>query len=148
MSSINHQAAFNKLFEQSQNSTEEKLDITMWGQLTKKMSQLIAKSWLPGGEPIKKILLYGQEEEIKDLLEQNGISLPKGAISIRLSVNWDSFYGSVQEKTLGRERFWEWTIAYPPRPYYDVTDEQLQKWVDNDDPNTLYPTAAYIPLTF
>jgi hypothetical protein len=145
MSSITYEEAFNKVLEQL--SDVQAFQVNDLKQLTKKISQLIAKSWLPGGEDIKNTFLYGKEEEIKELLKQYGVNLPAPA-STSLSIDWNSFFGSAKEEKNGGQTVLKWTIAYPPRPYYDVTDEQLQAWVDNDDPNTSYPTAAYIPLTF
>ncbi|MDJ0734538.1 MAG: hypothetical protein QNJ47_10810 [Nostocaceae cyanobacterium] len=155
MSVKNYQVIFDELFDQLFENVERK-GITAQSsmknelsQITKKMSQLIAKSWLPDGKEIKEIFLYGSQKDIQKMLKDNGIELPElGDQPTEIRIDWDTFYGKVEDKTIGGEKFWEWTIAYPPRPYYDVTDEELKAWVNNDDPKTTVPETPYIPLTF
>ncbi len=44
------------------------------------------------------------------------------------------------------DNLWVSNIPYPPRPA-EVTNEQLEEWVNNDDPEQVYPPHPYIPLT-
>ena len=128
-----------KIFEQENNSELSK-QFSEFLQASKKISQLIAESWLPEGEHIKKILLSGNQEAIKQLLQEKGIDL-EGVFGIKnLFVNWDSFYGTITELGLA------YYLPYPPRPAV-VEECQLRDWVKNTDPNTLFPPYPYIPLS-
>jgi hypothetical protein len=108
-------------------------------QASKKLSQLIAKSWLPGGEKIKAIFLSGDENQIKALLEETGIHLQDFNVR-HVLINWDSFYGRLDEMGLICH------IPYPPRPS-EVTDPQLEAWVNDQNPNQVFPSTPYIPLS-
>jgi hypothetical protein len=107
-------------------------------QTSKKLSQLIARSWLPHGEDIKRIFLSRDEDKIKELLEKEGICLQDFNIKIIL-INWDSFYGTLDE--LG----FIFRLPYPPRPS-EVKNEQLEAWVNDNNPEQIFPTTPYIPL--
>ena len=120
--------------------------------IVKEMSQLIAKSWLPGkeGEEIRKILLLNDSDEIKKLLKQEGI-YDKVFDATFFEVNWGSFVGYVMDTTHFDQpsmRF-VWSIAYPPKPdEFNLSDADLKEWVKNDNPKQEYPTHPYIPVTF
>jgi hypothetical protein len=128
-----------KILEQEKGSERTK-QFSDFLQASKKISQLIAESWLPEGEQIKKVLLSDDEEAIKELLKDKGIDL-EGVFGIKtLFVNWDSFYGTITELGLA------YYLPYPPRPVV-VEDYQLEEWVNNTEPNTLFPPYPYIPLS-
>jgi hypothetical protein len=113
---------------------------------SKKMSQLIAKSWLPNDPEaanIKKVLMSRNSDEIKALMKNYGID-PEGFLGpTKVVVDWNSYKGVLTEE-VGEMVY---SLPYPPRPT-EVTDEQLEEWVNNTDPNTQYPTTPYIPLSF
>ena len=112
--------------------------------ITKKMSQLIAKSWLPGGEEIRKILLSNNSEEIKKMLKKHNISLELLG-DIKIEVDWSTFLGRLEDATNSLKL----VIAYPPRPSeYNLSDSDIEEWVNNEDPNQKVPSHAYIPVTF
>ncbi len=114
-------------------------------QQSKKISQLIARSWLPGGEDIKNTLLHGSSDDIKKLLRDNGIELDDFFGPLKVNVDWDTFFGSIKEiKDPDYEGIYN--MPYPPRGL-EVTDEHLTEWVNNTDPNTINPPYTYIPLT-
>lgn len=108
-------------------------------QASKKLSQLIAKSWLPGGESIKATFLSGDEDCIKAFLKDAGIDLQEFNVR-HVIINWDSFYGRLDE--LGLICY----IPYPPRPS-EVTNPQLEEWVNDQDPSQVFPRTPYIPLS-
>ncbi len=116
---------------------EQKL--SAFQEASKKLSQLIAKSWLPDGKDIKKVFLSRDENQIKALLQKEGIHLQDFNIE-HVLINWDSFYGTLDELGLVCR------IPYPPRPS-EVTDEQLQTWVNDKNPNQVFPSTPYIPLS-
>jgi hypothetical protein len=107
---------------------------------SKKISQLIAMSWLPGGEEMKEIFLSGDSEMIQKLLIAHGIDMTEFEIKL-IIVNWDSFYGDMTE------RGFVYSMPYPPRPQ-QVTDDQLAEWVKDNNPEELFPKTPYIPQSF
>ena len=121
-----------------------------FAQLSKEISQLIARSWLPNdpkGADIKGALLKGDSEEIKTVFNKYGVDLDKffSPMTVNVSVDWDTFFGTFSEVT-GPEQPLEYNLPYPPRPM-EVTDAQLSEWVHNSDPSTIYPPYPYIPLS-
>jgi hypothetical protein len=117
----------------------------------KKISQLIAKSWLPNdpeGAEIRQVILRNVSEEIKDLLKKYDVDIDEflGSIvggPIHVKVSWDTFAGKLDEIPGSQGSY---VLPYPPRPV-EVTDEHLEEWVNNTDPNTPMPPYPYIPLT-
>ncbi|MEA5553436.1 hypothetical protein VB713_21080 [Anabaena cylindrica UHCC 0172] len=120
--------------------------ITELQKLNKKMSQIIAKSWLPGGEEIRQVLLHGNSEQINQLFEENGVAISETIGKVNIVVVWNDFVGKLQETTSGSLNL---VVAYPPRPSdFNLKDEQIQAWVDDHDDEHITPTAPYIPATF
>lgn len=121
--------------------------------INKRLSQLIAKSWLPHdpeGAEFKQVLLRGDSEEIKNWLKNHDADL-EGVygVSIFIEVSWDTFVGTLRESTaLGTlsNRSNVYTLPYPPRPVV-VTDEQLERWVNDTNHTNEFPSDPYIPLT-
>ncbi|GAB1543539.1 hypothetical protein NUACC21_62140 [Scytonema sp. NUACC21] len=112
---------------------------------SKKVSQIIAKSWLsndPEGMEIKRVIFRRNSDEIKELLKKYGIDLEGFFGPTKVVVDWSSYKGILTED-VGEAVY---ILPYPPRPT-EVTDEQLEEWVNNNDPDTLYPTTPYIPLS-
>ena len=107
-----------------------------WLEASRKISKLIAKSWLPGEEELKHQFL----NDPKRVLAENGIDIPDGVEvvadprSFDCSIVSDERYG-MPEKLLMK-------LSYPPRPA-EVTNEQLSDWVEG---KVKYP-APYIPLS-
>jgi hypothetical protein len=123
--------------------------------LNKKMGQLVAKSWLyksyPEGEKIRNVLIGNlnkkkaeKSKEIIEFFKSNydiDIENLGGVFPVEsVEVSWDTFYGDIPEN--GRE----YVLPYPPRPT-EVTDEQLEQWI-NDGTSNNFPSTPYIPLTF
>lgn len=120
----------------------------------KKASQLLAKSWLPEGKDIRAKLLElsanptkdpsKTSEEIVALFKEHNVDLRKifPLTNLRFAIDWDSFFTTVSEK------YQQVTIPYPPRPSEkNVTDEELQAWLDDKDPERYYPPTPYIPYS-
>jgi hypothetical protein len=122
----------------------------------KKLSQLVAKTWLPNvypeGAEFRAILLSKKEsgektKEIKEFLKKHDIDIDGilgSAIGgpIDIQVSWDTFGGTIGE-IQGRGPY---MLPYPPRPS-EVTDEQLESWINDNNPNNPFPHDPYIPLT-
>lgn len=118
--------------------------------LSKRFSQLIARSWLlsdPIGVEIRTVLLdktLGDDStaRIKEVFQKHGFDIdeffPHEVKNI--VVDWSSFFSTWTEQTKTV------TLPYPPRPQ-EVTDAQLTAWVNNDDPNITEPPYPYIPYT-
>ncbi|MDF5715150.1 MAG: hypothetical protein PUP93_15015 [Rhizonema sp. NSF051] len=118
---------------------------------SKKMSQVIAKSWLrndPEGAQIRQVILSGDTDQIKDFLktkynvEIESVLGPLIGSPVKINVDWDTFGGRTFEFPSGGI----YVLPYPPRPA-EVTDTQLQKWIDDNDPSHQFPADPYIPLT-
>ena len=119
-----------------------------FAQQSKKISQLIAKSWLPDdpeGTQIKKVLIEGNSEKINEMLKKYGVDLEVIFHPLSIHVDWDTFFGKMAETTVGGGT-WLYSLPYPPRPN-EVTDAQLTDWVNNQDPNQQFPPNPYIPLS-
>ncbi|MEC4813941.1 MAG: hypothetical protein SAK29_11810 [Scytonema sp. PMC 1069.18] len=121
--------------------------------ISKKLSQLIAKSWLPNdpeGAEFRQIILRGDSEEIKNWLKNHDVDLEGFfQVSINIEVSWETFVGTLKETTaMGRlsTRSNTYTLPYPPRPAV-VTDEQLEKWINDTNADNKFPLDPYIPLS-
>ena len=149
------QDVFNKILERSNamptapeevNSDELKRELQ---KQSKTISQLIAKSWLrdkyPEGEEIREVLLRDNSDEIKSLLKKYDVDIDIFGFGgpIEVTVSWDTFSGDLKEVP---GRAGSYTLPYPPRPA-EVTNEQLEEWVKDTNPDDPYPKAPYIPLT-
>ncbi|SRR5579883_180147 len=113
---------------------------------SKKVSQLIAKSWLandPEGAEIKRVIYGRNSNEIKEMFKKYGVDLERFFDPLKIVVDWSSFKGILEEEVVGEVIY---RLPYPPRPT-EVTDEQLEEWINNTDTNTQYPPHPYIPLT-
>ncbi|MDF5718317.1 MAG: hypothetical protein PUP93_31730 [Rhizonema sp. NSF051] len=107
-----------------------------WHKTNKRLSQLIAKSWLPGEEKLKHQIL----QDPKNALAENGIDIPEG---VEVVADTRSFNCSIvpDERQDWPEKI-IFKLSYPPRPA-EVTDEQLSDWVEGK----VEQPAPYIPLT-
>ena len=141
-----------KLFEEDVSEAKAdksyKDNLSQYGLYTKLISQLIAKSWLDTdeGKKIKQTLLYGTEEDIKQLMRENGVDWDDlyAPLTVKPRVDWNTFWGNFQE-VAGPDEPLVINVPYPPRPA-EVTDQQLTDWI-NDKSDRVYPPTAYIPLT-
>ena len=131
---------------------------TKFAELTKKISQIIAKSWMsdPEGLAIKKALLEGDSTQIKDVFKKGFKRENQEEIKVDIDgffepmdvcvrVDWNTFFGSLQE-IVAKDETITMNLPYPPKPV-EVTDTQLTEWVNNDEESNIYPTAPYIPLS-
>jgi lambda repressor-like predicted transcriptional regulator len=115
-------------------------------QNTKKTSQLVAKSWLPKGKEIREILLSKDKEKILKLLEDEGITKILGEIDVEVVLN--TFLGSLEDTGDPNTTF-RLNLAYPPKPTdFNVSDTELEDWVDNENPQQIIPPNPYIPVTW
>ncbi len=113
----------------------------------KKISQLIAQSWLPGNEEIQEIFNEGKTRPILDLIkEKKGIDLEEIlGIKILIIVDWGSYLASFENVDIDDQEYLIFRFPYPPRPY-STKDEILAAWVSNEDPQRHLP-PPYIPFT-
>ena len=138
---------------------------------TKKLSQLIAKSWLPEttypeGRKFRNILLgIKRDEDNNAILDKDGKSQPDGLSNVARSNAIVTFckdqgicddamlqvladyiilvdWSAFRGKTLEGVLV---TLPYPPRPGV-VTNQELEDWV-HDNTDRYFPTTAYIPLS-
>lgn len=116
--------------------------------VTKTMSQLIARSWLPGGEEIRSVLLSEDSAKILQMFKDNGIDIEEMFKTSRIEVDWSTFLGRIEDTTDPSEPL-KLVIAYPPRPSdYNLSDSDLEDWVQNQDPKQKVPNHPYIPVTY
>ncbi|MDF5732082.1 MAG: hypothetical protein PUP92_29795 [Rhizonema sp. PD38] len=129
-------------------ASPEDSDCRVYGDFknqSKKISQIIAKSWLandPEGMEIKRVIIRRNSDEMKQLLKKYGVDLERFFGPMKVVVDWNSYKGIITED-VGEAIY---ILPYPPRPA-EVQDEHLEEWINNNDPNTLYPTTPYIPLS-
>ncbi len=110
--------------------------------LSRIMSKVVAKSWLPEGKEIRAILMSKDGGKIRKLFEDNGcdFSFYEG-YSVELDVNNFEGYTNEGDRTIH--------VAYPPRPSdFNLSDTELRDWVNNPDPNQTNSGHPYIPVTF
>ena len=126
---------------------------TLTGEDAKKLSQLIARSWLPTeeGKAIKKIFNSGDTTQIVEVIKKYaGIDL-KTLLgeNLLVTVDWGSYLAEIEEVYLGGQDFRSvLRFPYPPPPPKDeVTQQELQDWVNNTDPNQIVAPFPYIPLS-
>lgn len=116
-------------------------------QISKALSQLIARSWLPGGESIKHAFNHNDSKKIIEMIhKETGINLEEEFGEFELTVDWGTFLARAEQLFLYKEDYLLFTFPYPPRSS-EVTDEQLTNWVNNDNPDQEVPNHPYIPLT-
>ncbi len=127
-------------------------------QLTKVLSQIIARSWLPD-DPIaarwKEALNFGRQDEIKAII--NGVLREKGyeftmenilGENIEIIVDWGSFIADFEVVAIDEEPVVLFRFPYPPRPSRDeLKDQDLAAWWENKDSEQVIPHIPYIPLT-
>jgi hypothetical protein len=70
--------------------------MTLLQSMNKKMSQIIAKSWIPGGEEIRKVLLSGDSDQINKLFEDNAVAIAEIIGIVNIVVEWNDFVGKLQ----------------------------------------------------
>ncbi|NET46856.1 hypothetical protein [Okeania sp. SIO2B3] len=116
--------------------------------VTKKISQLVAESWLPKGEEIRKIFLSRNSKKILKMFKKKGIDIDFFGPSLKISIDTDTFTGYLEE-TRDNEPVFNLVISYPPKPSeFNLSDKELKEWVENDDSNQFVPDNLYIPVTF
>jgi hypothetical protein len=130
----------------------------------KKLSHLIARSWLPGaeGEKIKATLLSGNQSEIQELMIQTGVVLKDEAKLCRFDVNSNpqpnqpplgAFAGStVEEANPNTPEILIFKIPYPQKIESDwgLTEEQLRSWLatsPESEPWEPFQFSRWIPYT-
>jgi hypothetical protein len=135
--------AFNEEHEE-----RSKLSVMHLKLISKKISQLVAKSWLPEGEEIKSVLLSNDSEKIQEMLQRNGIDIDILGDTTKFEVDWSTFIGSLED-SLDPNYIFRMVIGYPPKPSeYNLSDSDLVEWVNNTDDEQTKPTHPYIPVTW
>lgn len=129
----------------------------------KKLSHLIARSWLPGveAEKIKVTLLSGNQKEIRELMVQAGVVTMDESEVSRFDVDPNpqpnepplgAFGGSIVDE-LDNSTLIEliFKIPYPQNIYRDlVTEEQLRSWLATSPdakPWAPFEFSRWIPYT-
>ncbi len=110
--------------------------------LSRDMSKVVAKSWLPEGKAIRTEILSNDPARIKKVFEDNGcdFSYYEG---FGIEVDFNSFEGNLKDlaQTI--------VVAYPPKPSkFNLTDEEISDWVNEKDLSISIPTHPYLPTTF
>lgn len=130
----------------------------------KKLSHLIARSWLPGveGEKIKATLLSGNQSEIQELMIQTGVVSKDEAKFCRFDVDSNpqpnqpplgAFAGSiVEEANPNTPEILIFKIPYPQKIESDwgLTEEQLRSWLatsPESEPWEPFQFSRWIPYT-
>lgn len=124
--------------------------LSVFAEHSKKISKLIAKSLLPNdpeGAEIRAVLLENVSEKIKAVFKKYGMDFDEIAspFSVNVTVDRSTLCGSIEEVE-GPGQILKVNLPYPPRSE-EVTDKQLTEWINNNDPDVVYPTAPYIPLS-
>ncbi len=139
-------------FERTRDSSKLSLTRTMTDlqKLNKQLSQLIAKSWLTEGKQIREILLTGDSEKIYDLFEDNGINIRQIiGYPVNIEIDWSAFIGCLTEEIGSTSHSWKLIVAYPPRPSeFNLSNQQLMEWIEDDNEENIFPNNPYIPSTF
>lgn len=119
-----------------------------FADVSKKISQVIAKSWLPEGQEEREILLEGNSRKIKKLFKKNDIDLDAlmEPIPVNVVIDTNTFNGSIEQiPNTDPEKTLTVKIPYPPRPA-EVSDEELQQWVDDCSDN-VYCDNLYVRVS-
>ncbi|MFB2920611.1 hypothetical protein [Aerosakkonema funiforme] len=124
----------------------------------KKLSQLIAESWLSGKEEYKEKFLLGDEDALKELFIEKGIfddklDADRFTIEIRKDVEGPPYIGEITTWGEGSSEIpetkplrFKLIIPYPvPKP--EIEDEELESWINNNDERQLEPLNPLIPLS-
>jgi hypothetical protein len=128
--------------------------------LNKKISQLIAKSWLPGKEEIREILIGEDQNKIRKLFVEEKILGETDAEHTSFDVDLNpvadpeethiKYSGSiVEDRKTGDLIEWVFKIPYPPRPE-QVTDGMLYEWIESaseSKPWNASEISLWIPYT-
>lgn len=126
-------------------------DLLLAGEKAKKLSQLIAESWLPRGNDYRDKFL-GDQKTLKQFLIEKGIFDDQDdadeveEIKVERNVEGPPYLGAIDiDKTIEGEAIkLKLFIPYPDR-HSQLTDEELEKWINNTDPNQIRPSNLYIP---
>ena len=106
------------------------------------MSKIVAMSWLPAGKEIREAILSKDSDKIKKVFADLGCDFSFYS-GYKVEVDLNNFEGNLEDlkQTI--------VIAYPPRPSeFNLSDRDLQDWIDEKDPNISTPPHPYIPVTF
>lgn len=135
--------------EELRNHTDKKHPLDLL-ERNKKLSQLIARSWLPGGEHIKE-QLCGTQEQVLKLLVVEDILTEEEANYTRVEIDPNPpgppYLGTLDEGL--PPYLLNLYIPYPQRPT-EVNDEQLMSWVNselNSEPLSPFQISPWIPYS-
>jgi hypothetical protein len=146
---INATAARLESLESLRNHQDKKRPLNLL-ERNKRLSQLIAQSWLPGGEYIKKQFL-GTQEQILELLVAENILVEEEAKYTRVEVDMNPpgppYLGAIKEGL--PPYLLNLYIPYPQRST-EVKDEQLMTWVNStieSAPFSPFEISQWIPYS-
>ena len=143
---LSYEMFIERLNGESVTSNTQNITVGDLQLITKKMSQLVAKSWLPEGNQIRSILLSKDSAKIIQMFKENDIDVELLCSSIE--VDWSTFLGRLED-TLDNDNPLKLVIAYPPRPSeYNLSDDDLRGWVNDTNSDQKIPTHSYIPVTW
>lgn len=119
-------------------------------KISKQISQLIAKSWLDGGENIRETFLSGDSTDIKRMLEEHDIDINILGDETLIEMDWESFFGALIDSTNpSSSEVFKLKIGYPPKPSeFNLKDSDLREWIEDDKDDNRYPKHPYIPVTW
>jgi hypothetical protein len=130
----------------------------------KKLSHLIARSWLPGvaAEEIKATLLSGEQDKISKLMVQAGVIDQREVERCRFDIDPNpqpkelpsgAFLGSIDDEGIpGTTIKFIFKIPYPQKIESDwgLTEEQLRSWLatsPESEPWEPFEFSRWIPYT-
>lgn len=113
-------------------------------ELSRDMSKVVAKSWLPEGKDIRAALLSQDQDRIKKAFTDNGCDLSFFSDHF-FKLDFTAIQGSIGTDEKPPTIY----CAYCPKPTeFNVTDDDIRNWVEEPDPNKVAPDNPYIPVTF
>ena len=118
-------------------------------EVSRQISQLVAKSWLsndPEGAEINAVLQEGNSNNIKLLFKKYGIDLDGLLQTNCFKIAVDSFCNGSIEAIPGSDGTMTVNIPLPPRPNdVALTDEVITCWIDGSvEPERVYSSDRYI----
>ncbi|NES63829.1 MAG: hypothetical protein F6K24_00230 [Okeania sp. SIO2D1] len=82
------------------------------------------------------------------MFKREGINIEIFGPGLKVSIDTNTFTGYLEE-TRDNQQPLNLVISYPPKPTeFNLSDQELKEWVENDDSNQLAPDNLYMPVSF
>jgi len=130
--------------------------VEQFGKRGKKLSQLIAESWLPGKEEYKEKFMSGDQNVLKQLLIENEIFDNQAdadrfeEIKVEKDLKTPPYEGKLGMRIRLESEPIKLTLIIPypdpdPVSQRKIEFEDLEKWIKNNKPHELLPSNNWIP---